>query len=237
VVLVVLVVVLAVVAVVAEVVLRGVVDRTVADRIESSLPAGTTGTVTAHAHGIVIPQLIAGSLDDVDVSAPDLTVRGVPLRVTATVHAVPVDGTGSTGPASGTVRLTAAAVRQAGVLDRVAGDIRLRDGGIGYSGRTRFLGTAIDYRVVASVAAARDGEGLTITPHRVQITNSALGIDVGGRIPGVTGRAVPVCTAASLPAVLRVRAVRITTAAATVRIAAAHVPLADDALSRVGSCG
>ncbi|WIB66190.1 hypothetical protein DEI93_09290 [Curtobacterium sp. MCBD17_035] len=236
VVLVVLVLVLAVLAVVAELVLRHVVDRTIADRIESSLPSGTAGHVVADAHGVVIPQLVAGRLDDVDVTTHDLTVRGVPLALDATVHDVPVRGTGRTGRADGTVRLTASAVRQAGVLDQVAGDVRLRDGGVAYAGRTRFLGTDIRYQVTAAVAAAASGRGVTITPHQVRVTNSALGIDVGGRIPGVSGTPVDVCTARYLPAALRLRSIAITASAATIRIDAAHVPLSDDALRTTGSC-
>lgn len=223
-------------AVVAELVLRQVVDRTIADRVESSLPQGTTGRVVADAHGLVIPQLVAGRLDDVDLDAADLTVQGVPMSVDATVHDLPISGTGRTGSAVGTVRLTAAAVRRARVLDQVGGDVRLRDGGIAYSGSTRFLGTHIDYAVTAGVRAAADGRGVVVTPRQVRITNSALGIDVGGSIPGVTGTPVPVCTASSLPAALRLRAIHLTAAAATVRIDAAHVPLSEDALRTTGSC-
>ncbi len=94
-VLVVVLVVLAALVVIAEFVLRGVVDRIIAEQVEQSLPEGTTGQVEAHADGVVIPQLIGGALDQVEISSRKITVDGIPLAADVTVHDVPVDGKGT----------------------------------------------------------------------------------------------------------------------------------------------
>jgi hypothetical protein len=231
------VVVLAVLVVVAEFVLRGVVDRMIAEQVEKALPKGTTGQVHAHADGVVIPQLLAGDLDDVTITSRRITVQGIPLAVRATAHDVPVDGQGSTGAVDGRVTLAGSAIKDLGVLDQVAGDIALRKGGIAYSGSTKFLGYQIDYRVLADLAAASNGKGITVTPQKVSVTNDQLGIDIGGAVPGLSGRAVDVCTAKYLPAALRLRTIDITGSDASVRVTAAHLPLSEEGLRTTGSCG
>ncbi|MFZ7088577.1 hypothetical protein [Curtobacterium sp. RRHDQ10] len=230
------VVVLAVLVVVAEFVLRGVVDRMIAEQVEQALPEGTTGQVDAHADGVVIPQLLSGNLDDVALSAKRITVRGIPLAVRATVHDVPVDGQGSTGAIDGRVTLAASAVDDLGVLDQVSGDITLRNGGIAYRGSTKIVGYQIDYRVLADLAAASNGQGIVVTPQKVSVTNTALGIDIGGEVPGVSGRPLTVCTAKYLPADLRLRSIDVTAADASVRVTAPRLPLSEQGLRATGSC-
>lgn len=230
------VVVLAVLVVVAEFVLRGVVDRMIAEQVEKSLPEGTTGQVEAHADGVVLPQLLSGSLDDVTITSKRITVQGIPLAVDARAHDVPIDGQGSTGAIDGRVTLAGSAIKDLGVLDQVAGDITLRKGGVAYSGSTKFLGYAIDYRVLADLAAASDGQGITVTPQKVSVTNSKLGIDVGGTIPGVSGKAIDICTAKYLPEALRLRSIDIGTTDAAVRVTAAHLPLSEQGLRKTGTC-
>jgi len=234
-VLVVLVVVLAVVVVVAEFVLRGVVDRMIAEQVEQSLPAGTTGTVEAHADGVVIPQLLRGTLDDVAISSRRLTVDGVPLAADVTVHDVPVDGKGSVRDVDGTVRLASDAVSDLSKYSPLFERLRLTTGGVELRGKTAVLGYQIQYAADGRVAVRSDGRGLTITPKTVRIVNSSLGLDLD-RIPGVSGVAVPVCTARFLPEQLRVRALRITPSAATVRITADALPLSESGLRTVGRC-
>ena len=233
--LVVVLVLVAVLLVVAEFVVRGIVDRTIADRVEQSLPDGSTGQVHADAHGIVLPQLLGGTLDDVDVSSKRLTVQGVPFAVTATVHDVPVSGTGSTGAIDGRVRLASSAVQDLGILDQVSGDITLRKGGIAWDGTTTILGYDVDYRVLADLAAASNGKGVTVTPQTVRVTDSDLGLDFGGSVPGVSGTPVNLCTATYLPAELRLRSLDIT-AAASARLSGAHLPLSEKGLLTTGTC-
>lgn len=234
-VLVVLVVVLAVVVVVAEFVLRGVVDRMIAQQVEQSLPAGTTGTVEAHADGVVIPQLLRGTLDDVAISSRRLTVDGVPLAADVTVHDVPVDGKGSVRDVDGTVRLASDAVSDLSKYSPLFERVRLIDGGVELRGSATVLGFRIGYAADGSVTAQSDGRGVTITPKTVRITNSSLGLKVDD-IPGVSDVPVPVCTAQFLPEQLRVRSLRVTSAAATVRITADELPLNEAGLRTTGRC-
>lgn len=236
VVLVVLVLVLAALVVVAEFVLRGVVDRIIADQVEQSLPEGATGEVTAHAEGIVIPQLLAGTLDRVDITSDRLTVDGVPLAADVTARDVPVDGKGDVHDVDGHVTLAATSVKDLAKYSPLFERLRLVDDGVELSGSTAVLGYDISYAATGDVVAQQDGRGVTITPQSVRITNSALGLRVDS-IPGVTGVPVQVCTAQFLPEQLRVRSVDVTAEQATVRVTADALPLTEQGLRTVGSCG
>ena len=236
VVLVVVVLVLAALAVVAEFVLRGVVDRTIADQVEQSLPEGATGEVTAHADGIVVPQLIAGTLDRVDITSDRLTVDGVPLAADVTAHQVPVDGKGDVHDVDGHVTLAATSVKDPAKYSPLFERMRLVDDGVELSGSTAVLGFDISYAATGDVSAQSDGRGVTITPRNVRITNPQLGLGVDS-IPGVTNVPVQVCTAQFLPEQLRVRSLAISAQQATVRITAGSLPLTEQGLRTVGTCG
>lgn len=234
----VLVVVLLVVAalvVVAEFVLRGVVDRTVAEQVEQSLPEGTTGQVDAHVDGVVIPQLVRGTLDRVDITSDRLTVDGIPLAADVTAHDVPVDGAGDVRDVDGTVRLAAGAVKDLSKYSPLFERVRLIDGGVELRGSASVLGFRIGYAADGSVAVQRDGRGVTITPETVRITNSSLGLKVDD-IPGVSDVPVPVCTAQFLPEQLRIRSLDLTKSAAAVRITADRLPLDEAGLRTTGRC-
>lgn len=234
-VLVVVLVVLAVVVVVAEFVLRGVVDRTVASQVEQSLPDGSTGTVDAHVSGVVIPQLLRGTLDDVRITSDRLTVEGIPLAADVTAHDLPVDGKGAVHDVDGTVQLASGAVKDLSKYSPLFERVRLIDGGVELRGSATVLGFRIGYAADGSVTAQSDGRGVTITPKTVRITNSSLGLKVDD-IPGVSDVPVPVCTAQFLPEQLRVRSLRVTSAAATVRITADELPLNEAGLRTTGRC-
>lgn len=235
-VLVVVVVVLAALVVVAEFVLRGVVDRIIAEQVDEALPTGTTGEVQAHAEGIVIPQLLRGSLDEVEITSERITVEGIPLAADVTAHDVPVDGTGDVQDVDGTVTLAASAVKDLSRYSPLFDRVRLADGGVQLRGSTAVLGYDIAYSAEGSVVAQSDGRGVTITPRSVKIDNTALGLDVDS-IPGVTKVPVQVCTAQFLPEQLRIRSLDITSAEASVRVTADSLPLNEAGLRTVGRCG
>ncbi|WP_022903537.1 DUF2993 domain-containing protein [Curtobacterium sp. B8] len=234
-VLVVVLLVLAALVVVAEFVLRGVVDRIIAEQVERSLPEGTTGQVEAHADGIVIPQLLSGKLDQVEISSRRITVDGIPLAADVTVHDVPVDGQGDVRDVDGTVTLASASITDLAKYSPLFDRLRLVDGGVELSGSTAVLGYDITYAAKGDVVAQDDGKGVTITPKSVRITNSSLGLKVD-TIPGVTNVPVTVCTARFLPSQLAVRDLDITARQATVRVTADSLPLSEDGLRSVGSC-
>ncbi|MFJ2979596.1 LmeA family phospholipid-binding protein [Curtobacterium sp. NPDC087082] len=236
VVLIVVVVVLAALVVIAEFVLRGVVDRIIAQQVEQSLPSGATGEVEAHAKGIVIPQLIGGQLDEVEISSEKLTIDGIPLAADVTARDVPVDGKGDVRDVDGHVRLAAASVKDLSKYSPLFDRLSLVDGGVELSGKTAVLGYDITYAAKGDVAAQDDGKGITITPKTVRITNSSLGLKVDS-IPGVTNVPVEVCTAQFLPSGLLVRSLDVTASEATVRVTADSLPLNEAGLQTVGSCG
>lgn len=230
-----IVVVLAVLVVVAEFVLRGVVDRIIAEQVEKSLPEGTTGQVEAHAGGVVIPQLIAGRLDAVEISSDRITVEGIPLGADVTAHDVPIDGQGSVRDVSGDVTLASGSVKDLSKYSPLFDRLSLVDGGVELAGRTDVLGYGIEYAARGSVAAQDSGRGITITPKSIRITNNTLGLDVDD-IPGVVGTHVQVCTARFLPEQLRVDDLSVTKQHATVHVTADELPLSEEGLRTTGTC-
>lgn len=235
VVLVLVLVLLAALVVVAEFVLRGVVDRTIAEQVEQSLPDGATGDVQAHAEGIVIPQLVRGQLDEVEISSGRLTIDGIPLAADVTARDVPVDGKGDVRDVDGHVTLAASSVKDLSKYSPLFDRLSLADGGVDLSGSSSVLGYEITYAAKGAVVAQSDGKGITITPKTVRITNSSLGLKLDS-IPGVTGVPVRVCTAQFLPEQLRVRSLDITSSEASVRVTADALPLNEEGLQTVGSC-
>ncbi|MBT2503336.1 DUF2993 domain-containing protein [Curtobacterium sp. ISL-83] len=231
-----IVVVLAVLLVIAEFVLRGVVDRIIAQQVEQSLPSGTTGKVTAHAGGIVIPQLLRGSLDQVHITSDRLTVQGIPLAADVTAHDVPVNGKGDVRNVDGHVTLASSSVKHLAKYSPLFDRMTLVDGGVELSGTSSVVGYQITYAAKGAVVAQPDGKGITITPKSVRITNSSLGLKVDS-IPGVTNVPIQVCTAKFLPAQLRVRDLDISSARASVRVTADTLPLNEQGLRTVGTCG
>ncbi|WP_176491642.1 LmeA family phospholipid-binding protein [Curtobacterium sp. 'Ferrero'] len=234
-VLVAVVVVLAALVVVAEFVLRGVVDRIIAQQVEQALPEGATGQVEAHADGIVIPQLLSGTLDQVEISSRKITIDGIPLAADVTAHDVPVDGKGDVRDVDGTVTLASSSVKDLAKYSPLFDRLKLVDGGVELSGTTAVLGYDISYAAKGDVTAQSDGKGITITPQSVRVTNSSLGLKIDS-IPGVTDVPVQVCTAKFLPQALAVRDLRITAEQATVRVTADSLPLSEAGLQTLGTC-
>jgi hypothetical protein len=226
---------LAVLAVVAELVLRGVVDRVVAQQVEQALPEGTTGKVQAHASGVIIPQLLAGTLDRVEISSKRITVDGIPLAADVTARDVPVDGHGAVHDVDGTVTLASGSVKDLSKYSALFGNVSLEDGGVELAGKTSVLGYDIAYAAQGTVAAESDGQGITITPTSVKIENNALGLKLDD-LPGVLDNPVSVCTARFLPEATRIRSLDVTRSHASVRITASALPLSEDGLRTTGTC-
>ena len=83
---------IAVLLVIADVVVRNIAEQRVAEQIEGKLPPGVDGEVDVSIGGFsVIAQYLTGTMDRVELSAPELTVEGAPLDVDVALQGVPVD--------------------------------------------------------------------------------------------------------------------------------------------------
>ena len=95
---------LVVLSVVAELIARAVVPGIVRTTVIEQLDLPADQEMQVEVAGIVLPQLIAGRLDELHLSSPSVTLGGVTGSVDATATGVPVRG-GDLDTAVGTIRI------------------------------------------------------------------------------------------------------------------------------------
>lgn len=99
-----IVVVLVVLAVIAELIARAVVPGVVRTSVIEQLDLPADQQLEVEVTGLVLPQLIAGRLDELHLSSDQITIGGVTGSVDATATGVPVGG-GDFDSAAGTIRI------------------------------------------------------------------------------------------------------------------------------------
>jgi hypothetical protein len=245
---------LAVAFIVLDAGLRSFAETRIEREITDSLPAGTTGDITASVNGgSVIGQLLSGSFAEVELRSEALTIA-VPDSgdVTVSVHlvatGVPVDTSAPIGQVSADVDFSQQALDallenaapgagSTGPLAeaRQGGELLLGEGVLAYTGTLQVPGFPIDYEAVATPTTTPDS--LVLTPSDAQLTTPAGSLELGGLLPLILGQpALTVCLAGSLPAGVSVTGVDVTSDRARLSFEAKSLLLTEDALSSRGSC-
>jgi hypothetical protein len=236
-VLIVLVVVFVVLAVVADVIARGYAESRAEKEIESSLPAGTTGSVDVSIHGFsVILQALNGSLDDMTLTSDKLVVGKVPLRFTADLERVPLKAGGTTGPIDARVRVDQAALNASPLFKDASGKIALGDGTVAYDSSIDLLGLALGYKLTATPAIDSAGTGLVLTPSKAAITSSNSAVDVSSLLTYLKTNPVKVCVAKSLPRGVTLSGIHVAPDLLTLDLRSPGLPLSASGLTTKGSC-
>ncbi|KRE26122.1 DUF2993 domain-containing protein [Agromyces sp. Soil535] len=227
---------LAALVVVADVIVRNIAEARFAEQIEANLPDGVEGDVQVTIGGLsVIAQYLSGTMQQVELSAPELTVEGVPISVDVVGEGVPVDLAAPVERMSATIEADAAAVNRLVSVQGVEGDLAFGDGTVGYTGSTRFLGLRIEYTVTARPTAA--GDTVLLEPVGVEVAAGGGSIDVSGIVERLLGDdPVPVCVADHLPAGVEVQQLTVDPAGATVTLEASGLRLDEASLATTGSC-
>jgi hypothetical protein len=230
-------VVLAGLAVIADFVLRNVAEQRVAEQLEQNLPEGVEGDVQVRLGGFsVIAQYLAGSMQQVDLAAPELTVDGVPISVHVEAQDVPPALDAPVGQATATIEATEASVNSLIEVPGVQGDVVLGDGAVAYSDSVRFLGLPIEYTVTARATAA--GDTVLLEPTGVEVGAGGGAIDVSGLVDRLLGDdPIPVCVAEYLPEGVEVQQIAVEPGSATVTLGATGISLDEQSLATRGSCG
>jgi hypothetical protein len=118
--------------VVADVVVRNIAEQQVADQLEQNLPDGVEGDVDVTIGGLsVIAQYLSGSMDRVELSAPELTVAGVPISVEVEARDVPPGLDAPVGHVTATIEADEEAVNQLVQVPGVRGELAFGDGTVG----------------------------------------------------------------------------------------------------------
>jgi len=222
----------------ADVGLRAFAEKQAAGQIEDALPASATGDVNVSIGGTsVIAQYVAGSFDQVDVTAPQLTVDGIP----ASVHVVATDVQprvgGSIGHVVATIDLTAESLNG---IAHAAGtpaetELTLGTDAVTYAGTLDVLGLTIGYLATATPSTTPDA--LVFTPTGAEVTTDLGSFDVSGVVATVLGQTpVRVCVAKYLPAEVAVRSANVTPERARITLDSSTLVLTTQSLATLGTC-
>ena len=222
--------------IVADVVTRGIAEQRIADQIQVSLPAGVEGDVDVSVGGFsVITQLLAGTMDRVELSAPELLVEGAPLRVDVVGEGVPVDLASPVERIDATVEIGQDALNRLVTVPGVDGGFALGDGTVGYEGSVALLGLSFDYSVAAKPTAA--GDSVLLEPAEVTVEAGGAAIDVSGLITELVGEdPLDVCVAPYLPEGVEVSSITVAPGTARVELHAQWLMLDRASLEQTGWC-
>ncbi len=201
-VLLIVVVVLALLAVAAELVARAVLPGIVRSIVIDQLDLPADQELDVEADGILVPQLIGGTLDSLHLSTDAVTLQGVTGAVDVTATGVPLRG-GDLGGAAGTIRIDESQFTSllAGT-DLPIDTVTLEEPNATASGSVQVLGIAIPVSLTATPGAA-EGD-LELTP--VSLTIGGLEVDadqVGSSLGSIGSRLTEtqrICIADQLPA-------------------------------------
>ena len=185
--------------VVADVIVRNIAEARFAEEIEANLPDGVEGDVGVTIGGLsVIAQYLSGTMQHVELSAPELDVEGVPIAVDVVGEGVPVDLALPVEHLTATIEADAAAVNRLIDVQGIEGELAFGDGTVGYTDSVRFLGFPIEFTVTARPTAA--GDTVLLEPVGVEVAAGGGSIDVSGIVDRLLGDdPIPVCVAEHLP--------------------------------------
>lgn len=223
--------------VVADILARGIAEQRVAEEIEANLPDGVEGDVDVAIGGFsVIAQYLSGTMQHVELDAPELTVDGTPLAVSVVAEGVPVDLASSVDRLTATITADADAVNQLVTVAGVETGLTLGEGTVGYEGRIEVFGLPITYQVTAAPVAA--GGSVLLEPEAVEVGAVGASIDVSGIVEQLLGGdPLEVCIADRLPQGVQLESIAVTPGAAAVRLQADGLVLDSASLEQKGTCG
>ncbi|PPG21142.1 hypothetical protein C5C74_04595 [Rathayibacter sp. AY1E8] len=241
----VVVVVVLVLLVVAAVVGDSLARRAVADRAAASLrealalPADRAVDVDV-AGWAVLPQLVSGRLDRLDLRSPDVTFGELDGDVAATLIGVPVSGVGAVESGSTTVAIDAASVsrlvteRSTVPVDEVTLDAPL----VRVTASVEVLGLRLGAGVGMELAAV-DG-AIRLTPAEVSAAGATFSAtDFRDRFGAVSGDLLApssVCIADSVPRGLTLTGVEVADESLNASFALSPTFLSDPAEQEPGTC-
>lgn len=229
--------VLAALVVVADIAARGIAEQRVAEEIEANLPDGVDGDVSVSIGGFsVIAQYLSGTMQHVELDAPELTVEGAPLAVSVVAEGMPVDLASPVDRLTATITADADSINRLITVAGVESGLTLGDGTVGYEGRIEVFGLPITYQVTATPVAA--GDSVLLEPESVEVGAVGASIDVSGIIERLLGGdPLEVCIADRLPEGIELQSIAVAPGAAAIRLQADGLVLDSVSLEQKGTCG
>jgi len=236
-----IVVVLAVVAwFAAEAIARDLVTRTIRDEVSKRLSLSASHEVDVQVGGVVIPQLIGGSLDEVTVSSEDVPVGSFMGDVTVTAQDVPIRGGADMGGATATVALDEEQLRA--MLSAVDGfpaeTVGLDEPDVTMSTELQLFGVSVPVGVLLT-PSADDGD-VVFTPSGFQVAGAEIDAErlaaQFGVLADIVLRDWTVCLAQHIPAGVTITDVRVEGDALVADADVDGAIVTDPTLQATGTC-
>jgi hypothetical protein len=211
--LVVLVVLLAGAAVAAEFLARHLVADGVRTLLVSEFDVPADTEIDVRTEGLVVPQLVAGRLDELDVSSPDLRIGTLSGAVDVHVSDVPIRGDAAAGPGAGDIALDEAQLRDLlGLIDGFPAEtVGIDAPAVTVSTDVSLFGATVPVGV-GLLPGAADGS-LTLTPDTFQVGDVDLTADAlrqqFGSVADAVLREWDICIADQLPRALTLDAIEV----------------------------
>lgn len=223
----------------AESIARTVVTSAIRSVVLSNLDLPADQQLDVEVQGVVIPQLIGGSLDAVSIGADDVVLQGFAGDVRVTATDIATDGS-SIGGATAEVDLDADQLRA--LMANVDGfpeeTLGIAEPDVTISTELSLFGVAFPIGV-SLTPSATEGD-LVLTPASLQVAGADVTADELRRQFGVLSNAVlrdwPVCVASSLPAGLALSQVSVVGDELVARFDIAPSTLTDPAMRAPGTC-
>lgn len=233
-------VVLAALVVVAELVARQMVPDMIRASVVERLGLPAEHPVDVEVDGILIPQLLVGTLADVRIASQDVTVGAFSGDVTAHGEGVPIRGDRAAAGGTAEVRMTTEQLRSLlGTIEGIPAEaIELEAPNVTASTEVELLGARIPLGLVLEPRAA-DGE-LVLAPiegtvAQATVTADQLRQQFGSLLePLLQDRRV--CVASSLPAALTLDAIEVVDDEVVAGFAVDGGIIHDPALQANGTC-
>ena len=162
----------------AEWIARGIVERTVRQQVVTNLELPADHPVEVEVEGAVLPQLIAGRLDEIRLASDDVTLGPLTGDVTAEARGIAVRGEQVADAASATVTLDEANLRalMATVDGFPADTLGLDAPNVTMSTDLQFFGATVPVGVALTPSVGPDGE-FVLTPASVHVAGADVSAD------------------------------------------------------------
>lgn len=189
----------------AEWIARGIVERTIREQVVTSLELPADQPVDVEVDGAVLPQLIAGRLDEIRLASDDVVFGPLAGDVTAEARGVAVRGDAVADAASATVTLDEQNLRalMATVDGFPADTVGLDAPDVTMSTDLQVLAASIPVGVALTPSVAENGD-FVLTPASIHVAGADLSADDLRRQFGIASNLVlrdwGVCIREYLPA-------------------------------------
>lgn len=222
----------------AELVARSILPGIVRGLVIDQLDLPSDQQLAVEADGILLPQLIGGTLDRLRLSTDSITLEGVTGAVDVTAIGVPLRG-GDLGGASGTIRIDQDQFTSLlATTDLPVDTVVLQAPNATVSGSVTVLGLAVPISLTVTPGAV-EGD-LELTPVSVSLGGVEIDAAQVGSMFGSVGtdltRPQRVCIADQLPAGLTLTGLEIDGATAVIDIDVDGAITTDQALLDKGAC-